>query len=274
MFAAPVLLTSPGASQVAIGDMNGDGLPDLISADFGVSLFLQTSPGKFASPVSLYSGGANWVAVGDLNGDGQPDVALTDAVGVKVLYHTGPAGSTTYAAPVSVFTQSVNPGITGANLIAIADVNGDGLADLVITDPGPLGSPPTVNVLLQVAAHPGTFENPVVYQLPGNSTPESVVVADVNGDGHPDIVVGGSSAVSVLLQMGSAPGSFAAAANYAVSNAGELALADVSGDGLVDIVVPVGVAHPVVSGVVTNNPGVLRQVAGAPGTFAPVIDLP
>ena len=88
-FAAPVILTSPGASQVAIGDMNGDGLPDLVSADFGVSLFLQTAPGTFASPVSLYSGGANWVAVGDLNGDGKPDVALTDAVGVKVLFHTG-----------------------------------------------------------------------------------------------------------------------------------------------------------------------------------------
>ena len=48
-FAAPVTLMSPGASQVAIGDMNGDGLPDLVSADFNVSLFLQTSPGTFAS---------------------------------------------------------------------------------------------------------------------------------------------------------------------------------------------------------------------------------
>ncbi|HEX4153793.1 MAG TPA: VCBS repeat-containing protein [Steroidobacteraceae bacterium] len=273
-FAAPVILSSPGASQVAIGDMNGDGLPDLVSADFGVSLFLQTSPGHFASPVSLYSGGANWVAVGDLNGDGQPDVALADAVGVKVLIHTGAASSVTYAAPVSVFTQSVNPGITGANIIAIADVNGDGLKDLVITDPGPFGSPPTVNVLLQVAAHPGTFASPVTYQLPGTSTPESLVVTDVNGDGHPDIVVGGSTAVSVLLQIATAPGTFAAASNYAVVNANEVAVADVNGDGLVDIIVPMGVSHPVVSGIVTNNPGVLLQVAGAPGTFANVQDLP
>src|SRR6202035_3914747 len=97
-FNTPLVLASPGASQVAIADVNGDGLPDLVSADFNVSLFLQTSPGTFASPVSLYSGGANWVAVGDLNGDGQPDVALTDAVGVKVLLHTGAPGSVTYAA--------------------------------------------------------------------------------------------------------------------------------------------------------------------------------
>jgi hypothetical protein len=273
-FGAPLRLSSPGASQVAIGDMNGDGLPDLVSADYNVSLFLQTSPGAFASPVSLYSGGANWVAVGDLNGDGIPDIALTDAVGVKLLMHTGAAGSVTYAAPVSVFTQSVNPGITGANLIAIADVNGDGLNDLVITDPGPVGSPPTVNILLQDPKSPGTFLAPVSYSLPGNSIPQSIVVADVNGDGHPDVVIGGSTAVSVFLQDATAPGTFLAANNYTVTSANEVAVADVNGDGLVDIVVPVGVSHPIVSGVITINPGVLLQVTGSPGTFSAVQDLP
>jgi hypothetical protein len=273
-FGAPVILSSPGTSQVAIGDMNNDGLQDLVSADFNVSLFVQTAPGTFASPVSLYPGGANWVAVGDLNNDGIPDVALTDSVGVKVLLHTGAAASLTYAAPVAVFTQSVNPGIRGANLIVIADVNGDGLNDLVITDPGPVGSPPTVNILLQNKSAPGTFLAPVSYALSGNSIPQSIVVADVNGDGHPDIVIGGSTVVNVLLQNASAPGTFAAAASYAISNATQIAIADVNGDGLVDIVVPVGVSHPLVSGVYTNNPGVLLQVAGSPGTFAKEQDLP
>ena len=273
-FGAPVVLSSPGASQVAIGDMNGDGLPDLVSADFNVSLFLQRSPGTFASPVSLYSGGANWVAVGDLNGDGIPDIALTDSVGVKVLMHTGAAGSVTYAAPLSVFTQSIDPGITGANLIAIADVNGDGLNDLVITDPGPVGSPPTVNVLLQDANHHGTFLPAVSYPLDADSIPQSIVIADVNGDGKPDIVIGGSLVVNVLLQRASAPGTFLAAATYPVTNANEIAVADVNGDGLVDIVVPVGVSHPIVSGIITNKPGVLLQVAGSPGTFGALKDLP
>jgi len=273
-FGAPVVLSSPGASQVAIGDMNGDGLPDLVSADFDVSLFLQKSPGTFASPVSLYSGGANWVAVGDLNGDSLPDIALTDAVGVKVLMHTGAAGSVTYAAPVSVFTQSIDPGITGANLIAIADVNGDGLNDLVITDPGPVGSPPTVNVLLQDAGNRGTFMKAVSYPLDADSIPQSIVIADVNGDGKPDIVIGGSLVVNVLLQSATTPGTFLAAASYPVSNANEIAVADVNGDGLADIVVPTGVSHPIVSGIATNNPGVLLQVAGSPGTFSALNDLP
>jgi hypothetical protein len=39
-------------------------------------------------------------------------------------------------------------------------------------------------------------------------------------------------------------------------------------------VVPVGVSHPIVSGIVTNSPGVLLQVAGSPGTFSAVKDLP
>jgi hypothetical protein len=273
-FGAPLILSSPGASQVAIGDMNNDGLQDLVSADFNVSLFVQTAPGTFAKPVSLYPGGANWVAVGDLNNDGIPDIALTDSVGVKVLLHTGAAASLTYAAPVAVFTQSVNPGITGANLIAIADVNGDGLNDLVITDPGPVGSPPTVNILLQSKSAPGTFLAPVSYTLSATSIPQSIVVADVNGDGHPDIVIGGSTVVNVLLNNASAPGTFLAAASYATTNATQVAIADVNGDGLVDIVVPVGVSHPLVSGVYTNNPGVLLQVAGSPGTFAAEIDLP
>src|SRR6202040_1180133 len=122
--------------------------------------------GAFATPIALYPGGANWVAVGDLNGDGAVDVALTDAVGVKVLMHTGAASSTTYAAPITVFTQSPNLNVAGANLIAIADVNGDGLNDLIITDPGPTGGmSPAVYVLLQDPANHGTFLNPVGYAI-------------------------------------------------------------------------------------------------------------
>src|ERR1700677_102031 len=200
-FNPALVLNSPGASQVAIADMNGDGVPDLVSADFNVSLLVQTSPGTFAAPVSLYPGGANWVALGDLNGDGAADVALTDNVGVKVLMHTGAASSTTFAAPVSVFTQTPNASVAGANLIAIADVNGDGFNDLVITDPGPTGgATPTVSVLLQDATHPGQFLAAVSYPIAPMSAATSIVVTDVNGDGHPDIIIGGSAAVTVLLQ--------------------------------------------------------------------------
>ncbi len=274
-FQTPILLNSPGASQVAIADMNGDGMPDLVSADFQVSLFLQTSPGVFASPVGLYSGGANWVALGDLNGDGIPDIALTDNVGVKVLFHTGAAADTTYAAPVSVFTQTPNNQLYGANLVAIADVNGDGYNDLVITDPGPSGcTAPTVSVLLQNSASPGQFAAPVSYATPGACEAESIVVTDVNGDGYPDIVIGSESGVTVLLQNAASPGTFEAATSYSAPNANEIAVADVNGDGLVDIIVPTGPAQSAANGIIPNAPGVLLQNASSPGTFGALQALP
>jgi hypothetical protein len=277
-FNAPLVLPSPGASQVAIGDVTGAGVPDLVSADFGVSLFVQTSPGTFAQPISLYSGGANWVAVGDLNGDGIGDVALTDNVGVKVLFHTGAAGATTYSAPVSVFTATANANVIGANLIAIADVNGDGSKDLVITDPGPTGGvAPTVNILMQNTASPGTFLAPVSYPIASGDLPQSIIVADVDGDGRPDIIIGGLQTVTVLIQAHApaAAGTFNAAVIYQAPGAYEIALGSISGGANPDIITSNGVTNPVaVGGVITTHPGVLLNSSATPGTFGALQDLP
>jgi hypothetical protein len=274
-FNPAVVLNSPGASQVAIADMNGDGLPDLVSADFNVSLFVQTSAGTFAAPISLYSGGANWIALGDLNGDGAADVALTDNVGVKVLMHTGAASATTYAAPVTVFTQSPNLNVVGANIIAIADVDGDGLNDLVITDPGPTGGmSPAVYVLLQDPANHGTFLNPVGYAIASQDLPQSIVLKDLQGTGKLDIVIGARQSVTVLLHDPANPGKFLPASIYPAPGANEIAVSDINGDGKLDIVVSNGVTFPMQGGVSTTHPGVLLQSATTPGTFGPLQDLP
>ena len=269
----PLVLPAPGASQVAIADMNGDGMPDLIAADFNVSLFLQSSPGTFADPISLYPGGANWVAVGDLNGDGMPDVVVTDGTGVHVLMHTGVASATTFAAPVTVFTQTANMNVSGWNLVAVADVDGDGLNDLVITDPGPTGgAAPTVNVLLQNPAMHGQFLAAVSYPVAPASLAQSIVVRNLTGGTLPDIVIGGTDAVSVLPHDPASAGAFLPASNFTAEDANEIAGADVDGDGRLDIVIATGPTRPVVSGVTTAHPGVLLQ--SAPGTFAAPTDLP
>jgi hypothetical protein len=274
-FGSPLVLNSPGASQVAVADMTGDGLPDIVSADYNVSLFVQSAPGTFAAAVPLYSGGANWVALGDLNDDAAPDIALTDAVGVKVLMHTGAPASTTYAPPVNVFTQTVNQDVAGANIIAIGDVNGDGLNDLVITDPGPTGgASPTVNVLLQNPLNHGRFLAPLSFPIAAQDLPVSIVLADLEGTGKLDIVIGGSSTVAVLLHDPANPGRFLPVTVYQATWANEIAVADVNGDGKPDIVVSTGVSHPVMGGVVTTNPGVLLQSATTPGSFGALQDLP
>lgn len=274
-FNPAVSLSSPGASQLAIADMNGDGLSDLVSADFNVSLFVQTSAGTFASPVTLYSGGANWVALGDLNGDGAADVALTDAVGVKVLMHTGTAASITYAAPLTVFTQTPNFNVAGANLIAIADVDGDGLNDLIITDPGSIGTmSPAVYVLLQNPASHGTFLNPVGYAIATTDLAKSILLRDLEGSGQFDIVIGATRSVTVLLHDPANPGKFLPATSYAADGANEIAVADINGDGKPDIIVSNGVTFPMQGGVSSTHPGVLLQSARIPGTFGPLQDLP
>ncbi len=275
-FNPALVLNSPGASQVAIADMNGDGMPDLVSADFNVSLFVQTSPGTFAAPIGLYPGGANWVALGDLNGDGATDVALTDNVGVKVLLHTGAATSTTFAAPVSVFTQTPNANVVGGNIIAIGDVNGDGFNDLVITDPGATGGMSTaVYVLLQNPASLGTFLTPPVgYAIATQDRPQSIQLRDLQGTGKLDIVIGGQKFVTVLLHDPANPGKFLPANIYPAPGANGIAIADINGDGKLDIVVSNGVTFPMQGGVITTHPGVLLQSTTAPGTFGALQDLP
>ena len=274
-FNPALVLNSPGASQVALADMNGDGLPDLVSADFNVSLFVQTSPGTFAAPISLYAGGANWVALGDLNGDGAADVALADNVGVKVLIHTGAASSTTFAAPVSVFAQSPNANVAGGNVIAIGDIDGDGLNDLVITDPGPTGGMATaVYVLIQNPTSHGTFLSPVGYPIATQDRPQSMLLRDLQGTGKLDIVIGGQKFVTVLLHDPANAGKFLPASVYPAAGANEIAIADINGDGKLDIVVSNGVTFPMQGGVATTHPGMLLQSAATPGTFAALQDLP
>ena len=275
----PVTMPSVGANHVVIADIDGDGVPDLLVADQQLSLFVQdaTTRGSFQAPVALYPAGAGWVAVGDLNGDGVPDIALADAVGVKVLFHSAGTPGAGFEPPVSVWTQSVNSSAQGVNVVAVADVDGDGLTDLVITDPGPTGSASALLVvLLQDRNHPGSFLPPATYSIPldAGSLGTNIVVSDLNGDGHPDIVIGGQEDVTVLLQDAAQPGRFLPAAIYQVPlGADTVQVADVNGDGRPDLVVVSGATNSETAGVISGPPGVLLQDPAHPGSFLPIQNL-
>ena len=169
-----------------------------------------------------------------------------------------------------------NRAFTAANYVAVTDVDGDGLNDLVITDPGPYGpTPPTVNVLLQNPAAVGSFLAPGSYSLPNGRLAQSIVLADLNADGFPDVIVGDDSGVNVLLQNAVAPGTFAAASYYATPNGSyQVAVADVNDDGFPDIVTSNSAMTPLTSGTYLTQPGVLLQSATTPGTFGALQDLP
>ncbi len=138
--------------------------------------------------------------------------------------------------------------------VTSADVNGDGMADLIVANQGSS----TVSVLTNNGN--GTFAAQVDYAA--GSYPWSVTSADVNGDGKADLIVvnGGSNTVSVLTNNGN--GTFAAKADYATgSNPSYVTSADVNGDGKADLIVANYGSNTV--SVLTNNGN---------GTFAAKVD--
>ena len=127
---------------------------------------------------------SNAVVTGDLNGDGRADVAVTQLFGpVEVLLGNG--NGTLQAA--RTFSAGLRP-----DAITIADVNGDGKPDLIVGNYGLYnyaspGTPGTVSVLLGNGN--GTFQAQKTFGV-GFEYPTSVQVADINGDGKPDLIVG------------------------------------------------------------------------------------
>jgi hypothetical protein len=229
---------------VVVGDFNRDGILDLAVSDAGdffgngtgVSILLGNGDGSFQAAQTYGAGlGSSSVAMGDFNGDGILDLALANPFNsggtVSVLLGNGDGSFQTPQ------TYAVDPNPVS---VAAADLNGDGVLDLVVASAGSAANPgSTVDVLL--GNGDGTFQGAQSYAA--GPSPSFVAVADFNGDGIPDLAVadGGvalqpGGAVSVLL--GNGDGTFQTAQTYAVpSGAYVVAVGDVNGDGIADLAV-------------------------------------
>ncbi len=251
-------------TAVAVADFNGDGKADLVATTYGVqgaagvNILLGRGDGTFAAPVKYaILGGAESVAVGDLNGDGVPDIVAgsiqTNDGGASVLLG---AGDGSFAAPVTYGVGS------SPFAVALADVNGDGAADLITADFGFNFSGGNISVVL--GNGDGTFRIGVSY--PVTAQPNTVTVRDLTGDGIPDVVTSSLVArggVSVLL--GNGDGTYRPATFYDTDQPPvSLVVADVNGDGIPDIVT-----------VGSNNflqPGTVSVLLGnGDGTFRPAV---
>jgi hypothetical protein len=223
-FQAPMkLATGLTTTSVAVADL-GDGAPSIVAATFdsngnngAVYVFHQDphNRGSFLPP-AVFPAGAQpqSVKIADVNGDGFPDIIVanlgpgTDGIGtagVSVLLQqvtSPPAGTFDgFLAPVTYATpgQSID--------VAVGDLNGDGKPDLVVANLNPLNTG-SVSVLLQDPAHAGQFLAATNY--PALGQPLSVAIADLNGDGHPDIAIADGPSAGVLFQDAASPGNFSA----------------------------------------------------------------
>ena len=212
------------ASSVTIADLNGDGKLDLVVTRSSAVLVLLQDPavaGTFLAPTSYSAGQQPYSsAVGDLNGDGKPDIAVAlfgaaaggSGSGVAVLLQD-PSAAGSFLTAVHYNTD------LRAQAVAIADLQGDGKVDLVVSNTGGLSGicPPncgstgtSISILFQDPAVPGQFQTAVNYPA-SNDFITWAAVDDMNGDGKPDVVIAQSGGIFIRFQDPLHPGQFLAA---------------------------------------------------------------
>jgi len=217
--------TTVATYTVAVGDLNGDGKPDLAVTSFdsqgdhgNVRIYLQdpSHPGKFLAPVDVSSPGeVRRVRIADVNGDGKNDLlvgnegpGLIDTAvfaGVMVFINTTAAGATTptFAAPITYSDASYSPPLE----IAIGPLTDATYPDIVMCSSVPQGMG-SVSVFLHKPGEPGVFVSPPAAAYSGLGNTVSCAIGDLNHDGILDIGTADSTGAAVMLQSKTAPGTF------------------------------------------------------------------
>ncbi len=220
----------------AVGDFNGDGIPDLAVANFtsnNVTILLGNGSGGFTqalgSPVAVGSG-AYGVAVTDFNGDGIADLAVTNQRdgNVSILLGNGSGGFTpATGSPVAVDTFPVS--------VAVGDFNGDGIADLAVANV--TGG----NVSILLGNGSGGFTPATGSPIVVGTFPNDVSVGDFNGDGIADLAVANFESDNVSILLGNGSGGFTPATGSPIavgSGPYAVAVGDFNGDGIADLALP------------------------------------
>src|SRR5580704_2361295 len=203
-FQPPVSYSTGDAAGIALGDFNNDGILDIVVTNRvqqNIEVFLGNGDGSFqagnivlTTPMRVHD-----VVVADFNTDGSDDIAYTVSpiTGLSTLYFAAGNGDGTFKTPVVAATNI-------GEFLTVGDLNADNKQDIVsatITQPGGHYVGPSMFVLM--GNGDGTFMPTVTYPADYPSDPH---LADVNGDGKPDIIAGGS--YGALVFQGNGDGTF------------------------------------------------------------------
>jgi hypothetical protein len=234
----PLILTGSDPRAIAVGDFNGDGKQDLAYLDGSspslLHILLGNGDGTFqhGSDIVLPLGIGGAITVADVNNDGHLDILIGggNQFQAEVAVLLGQGNGAFSAPTVSQFGGNTASFADIPFSFGVADFNGDGAADLIVTDP----------------------QNGVIYSLLGNNTgsftlksafgngggPGQVLTADFNGDGHPDFLVQDRLGADVTVYLGLGDGTFKPGVSYTGPNhIGSVVLVDMDGDGHLDMVV-------------------------------------
>ena len=234
---------------VAVADLNGDGKPDLVLANYirngSVSVLMGNGNGTFGNAVNFSVGAyPTAVAVGEFTGDGKPDLAVTNLGNGTVSVLLGNGNGT--------FQNAVNYPVGSApHSVAVGDFSGDGKLDLAVANSD------SNNVSVLRGNGNGTFQNAVNFAV--GSFPAWVAVGDLTMDGKLDLVTANGFSANLSVLLGNGNGTFQSAINLpdgSGSGVGSVApvsvaVGDFNGDGKPDLVA--GLANSTIVSVLLGN---------------------
>jgi hypothetical protein len=228
-------------AQIATADLNNDGNLDIVEAGggtgVGITSMLGTSHGAFGSPISTAvgcgqanRGAVNAIALGDVTGDGKADVVatMTNSGGGcpnnEVAVLTG-LGTGKFKAPVLYST-----GVTvQSGPVALADVNGDGELDIVLSN-----ADGSISVLLNKGK--GIYGAATVIAAASGTEAGNIVIGDFNKDGKLDLAITNYSGTAINVLLGNGDGTFQAPIlTPSPINPNGLTAGDFNNDGKLDL---------------------------------------